>query len=89
MNFAQFKVSVFHVCLTGVVVTYWSFTQEVAGSSPFNDKYSGKTPLYTGDKAHKTRGHIKYSLILYDFHVVVHNTQKSFIAFALFRFRSV
>ena len=39
MNWAQFKVSVFHMCLAGTVVAAWSLTQEVTGSSPFNDKY--------------------------------------------------
>ena len=27
------------MCLAGVVVVSYSLTQEVAGSSPFNDKY--------------------------------------------------
>ena len=39
MNWAQFKVSVFHMCLAGTVVPAWSLTQEVTGSGPFNDKY--------------------------------------------------
>ena len=35
MNWAQFKDPVSHMCLVGTVVTSWSLTQEVAGSSPF------------------------------------------------------
>ena len=31
------KVS--YMCLAGTVVAQWSLTQEVAGLSPFNDKY--------------------------------------------------
>ena len=46
------------MCLTGTDVASWSITQELAGSSPFNDKYFchwiqriqgkhlGKTPLF-------------------------------------------
>ena len=57
MNWAQFKVSVSHIC---VLMALWQHhgllhRRWVAGSSPFNDKYLGKTPLCTGDKAHKTR----------------------------------
>ena len=35
----QFKNPVSHMCLTGTVVISWSLTQEVAGSSRFNDKH--------------------------------------------------
>ena len=38
MNWIQFKDPVSHMCLAGAVVASWSLTQEVAGSSPFNDK---------------------------------------------------
>ena len=31
MNWAKFKVSVCHGCLSGAVVAFWSLTQEVAG----------------------------------------------------------
>ena len=34
MNWAQFKDPVPHMCLAGTMVTSWSLTQEVAGSSP-------------------------------------------------------
>ena len=39
MNWAQFKDPVSHMCLAGTVVESWFLTQEVAGSSPFNDNY--------------------------------------------------
>ena len=39
MNWAQFKDRVSHMCHAGAVVAPWAITQEVAGSSPFNDKY--------------------------------------------------
>ena len=39
MNWAQFQDSVSHMCLAGAVVASWSLTEEVAGSSPVNDKY--------------------------------------------------
>ena len=39
MNWAQFKAPVSHMCLAGAVVASWFLTQEVAGSSPFNDKH--------------------------------------------------
>ena len=39
MNWAQFKVSVPHMGAAGAVVASWSLTQEVAGSSHFNEKY--------------------------------------------------
>ena len=39
MNWAQFKDHVSHMCHAGAVVAPWAITQEVAGSSPFNDKY--------------------------------------------------
>ena len=35
MNWAEFQDSVLHMCLAGAMVTSWSLTQEVAGSSPF------------------------------------------------------
>ena len=37
MNWPQFKDTVSHMCLAGAgaVVASWSFTQQVAGSSPF------------------------------------------------------
>ena len=43
------------MCHAGAMVAPWAITQEVAGSSPFNDKYflslnsvekMGKTPLF-------------------------------------------
>ena len=39
MNWAQFKHLVSYMCLAGTVVAPWSLAQEVACSSPFNDKY--------------------------------------------------
>ena len=39
MNWAQFKDPVSHMYLAGTVVASWFLTQEIAGSSPFNDKY--------------------------------------------------
>ena len=39
MNWAQFKDLVSHVCLAGTVIASWFLTQEVTGSSLFNDKY--------------------------------------------------
>ena len=39
MNWAQFKDPLCYLCLSGTVVVSWSLTQEVAGSTPFNDKY--------------------------------------------------
>ena len=39
MNWTQFKDPVSHICLAGAVVASWSLTQEVASSSPSNDKY--------------------------------------------------
>ena len=39
MNGAQFKDPVPYMCVAGAVVASWSLTQEVAGLSPFNDKY--------------------------------------------------
>ena len=38
MNWAQLKDPVSHMCLAGALVASLSLTQEVAGSSPFNDK---------------------------------------------------
>ena len=35
MNWAQFKNPASHMCLADAVVVAWSFTQDVAGSSPF------------------------------------------------------
>ena len=35
MNWAQFEDPVSHKCLAGAMVSSWSVTQEVAGSSPF------------------------------------------------------
>ena len=35
MNWAQFKDPVSYMYLAGAVVSSWSLTQEVAGSSPF------------------------------------------------------
>ena len=58
-NWAYFKDPLCDLCLPCAVVASWSLTQEVAGSSPFNDKYFcywicwiqwkhlGKTPLST------------------------------------------
>ena len=39
MNWAQFKDPMSHMCLAGTMVAFWSFTQEVIGSKPFNDNY--------------------------------------------------
>ena len=39
MNWAQFNYSISHICLAGYVIAYWSTTQEVAGSCPFNGNY--------------------------------------------------
>ena len=39
MNWAQFKDPVSHMCLAGAVVACWSLTQEMAGLSPFSNKY--------------------------------------------------
>ena len=38
MNLIQFKDPVSPMCIAGTVVAVWSLTQEVAGSSLFNDK---------------------------------------------------
>ena len=53
MNWAEFKEPISHVCLADTVVTSWSLTQEVAGSSPFTVKrnifvteHLGKTPMF-------------------------------------------
>ena len=35
MNWSQFKDPVSHICLVDAVVTFWSLTQEVAGSNNF------------------------------------------------------
>ena len=43
MSWSQFKDPVSHMCLAGTVVAPCSLTQEVAGSSPFNDKYSANS----------------------------------------------
>ena len=39
MNRAQFKDPVSIICIAGAVVASRSLTQEVAGLSPFNDKF--------------------------------------------------
>ena len=39
MNWVHFKDLVSHMCHAGAVVAPWAIAQEVAGSSPFNDKY--------------------------------------------------
>ena len=39
MNWAEFKDPVSHMCLVGAVVPYWFLTQDVTGSSPFNDNF--------------------------------------------------
>ena len=36
---SQFKDPVSNVCLASTAVAYWSLTQEVVGSSPFNDNF--------------------------------------------------
>ena len=36
---AEFKDPLSHTCLAGTVVAFWSLTQEVAGSNPFDDEY--------------------------------------------------
>ena len=38
MNWAQFIDLVSHMCLAGTMEASWTLTQEVAGSSPLNDK---------------------------------------------------
>ena len=38
MKWAQFEDPVSHMCIAGVVVAYWSLTQEAAGSSPFKQR---------------------------------------------------
>ena len=43
-KFSEFKESdkllnISHICHADAVVASWSLTQEVAGSSPFNDNY--------------------------------------------------
>ena len=43
-KFCEFKesdksINISHTCLADAVVAPWSLTQEVAGSSPFNDNY--------------------------------------------------
>ena len=48
MNWAQFKDPVSHMCLAGTVVTFWSLTQVVAGSSPF----TVMTNIFVTDKIH-------------------------------------
>ena len=53
MNWAQLKDLVSHMCIAGAVVTSWSLTQEVAGSSIFTvmtnilslNSHLGKTPI--------------------------------------------
>ena len=35
MNWSQFNDPASHICLAGAVVSSWSLTQEVAGSSSF------------------------------------------------------
>ena len=47
MNWVQFKDPVSRMCRVGTEVTFWSLTQEVAGSSPFIEKHLGKTPIIT------------------------------------------
>ena len=37
-NWAQFIDPDSHLCLAGTMIASWSLTEEVAGSSPFNDK---------------------------------------------------
>ena len=39
MNWAEYKDPVTHMCLAGAVVASWCLTQEVASSSPFDDKH--------------------------------------------------
>ena len=39
INWAQFKGSFSHMCLAGTEVAFWSLTQKVEGSRPFNDYY--------------------------------------------------
>ena len=39
MNRAQFKDHVPHICLASAMVAFWGITQEVAGATPFNDRY--------------------------------------------------
>ena len=58
MNWAQFKYPIFHMCYAGAVVVCLSLTQEVAGSTPFNDKYFCHNSVKTFRKSsiphHKT-----------------------------------
>ena len=41
MNWSQFKDPVSNMCFAGAAVAYKSLTQEVVGSSPFNDIFFG------------------------------------------------
>ena len=43
ITWAWFEDPVSHMCLAGTMVASWSLNQEMAGSSPFNDKYFLKT----------------------------------------------
>ena len=63
MNWSQFKDPVSYMYLAGTVVVSWCITQEVADSSPFNDKYfatefsSVKTFRENSNKATPKRPH--------------------------------
>ena len=39
MIWVQFKDPISYMCLAGATVASWSLTQEVTGSSPFNDNF--------------------------------------------------
>ena len=39
MNWAEFKDSVSHMCLSGTLVASWTLTQEVAGFAKFESCY--------------------------------------------------
>ena len=48
MNWSQFKDPVSHMCFAGVVVAFWSLTQDVAGSNPFKIVINIYRPQYMG-----------------------------------------
>ena len=57
MIWAQFKDPVSHMCLAGTVVAFCSLTQEVGGSSPFNDKY------FVTEFSENTSGKLRFSFV--------------------------
>ena len=67
MYWAQFKDNVSHMCVAGTVVATWYLTKEVAGSSPFNDKYfiteNIKEKLHSHNQAPVTELDLELKLI--------------------------